>query len=114
MDSLLQIRQGPDSIDSKGKKVDGGGGLCPDKIQSLVGMNTTWEAPPADWAKVNVDDAFSETTGTASIGVVVRDSQGKVLLSAWRFLPTCSDAEEAEILACKEGVQPLRNGFVCL
>jgi hypothetical protein len=42
----------------------------------------------------------------ASIGAVVsRDEKGNVLLAAWRTLPNVASAEEAEALACLEGIQ---------
>ncbi|CAO2045543.1 unnamed protein product [Urochloa humidicola] len=36
---------------------------------------------------------------------MIRDSDGKVLLSAWKFITGLSEAEEVEALACKEGMQ---------
>jgi hypothetical protein len=39
----------------------------------------------------------------------VRDWQGKTVLSEWKFIPNCDSAEEAEILACLEGLKHLIN-----
>ena len=50
-----------------------------------------------------MDGAFKKNGG-ASLGVVIRDDAGKVLLSAWRVVDNTSNAEEVEILACKEGL----------
>jgi hypothetical protein len=54
---------------------------------------------------VNSDAGFCTNSGLASIGVVVRDSAGKVLLAAWRILQHCSSPEETEVEA---GLQGLR------
>lgn len=35
------------------------------------------------WLKVNVDGSFTDSTGTAGFGIVIRDSKGAVKLSAW-------------------------------
>ena len=36
--------------------------------------------------------------------VIIRDHNGHILVSAWRYLFHCSSAEEAELLACREGL----------
>jgi hypothetical protein len=41
-----------------------------------------WVWPPQGWAKVNTDTAFCEETGGASAGIVSRDSDDRVLLTA--------------------------------
>lgn len=64
-----------------------------------------WEPPPEGWAKINVDGAFSMTDNTGGIGVIARDSEGKALLSSWKYLHRCADAEQVEILACYEGMK---------
>ena len=61
-----------------------------------------WSAPTKGWIKINVDGAFKKN-GDACLGVVIRDDAGKVLLSAWRVVANASNAEEVEIMACKEG-----------
>lgn len=50
--------------------------------------------------KINVDGSFVEQT---SVTVVARNSEGVVVLTAWRALFRCADAAEAE--ACVEGVR---------
>jgi ribonuclease HI len=52
--------------------------------------------------KLNVDGAFTEHS--AGIGMVLWDSQGKVLFSVCRSLQHCRDATEAELLAVEEGL----------
>ncbi|OEL37052.1 hypothetical protein BAE44_0001927 [Dichanthelium oligosanthes] len=43
------------------------------------------------------------------MGCIVRDHRGEVLLSAWRVLRNCATTEEAEAMACLEGVQLVRE-----
>jgi hypothetical protein len=54
-----------------------------------------WTVPPEGWVKLNSDAGYRPDTGEASTGVVIRDSQGKVLLSAWRPLRHVASIEEA-------------------
>ncbi|GJN03183.1 hypothetical protein PR202_ga20593 [Eleusine coracana subsp. coracana] len=64
-----------------------------------------WIPPPQGWVKINVDGAFSTESCKGGIEVVIRDSEGQVLLSSWRVIFKADSAEEVEALACKEGVQ---------
>jgi ribonuclease HI len=64
-----------------------------------------WRNPMDGWVKLNTDAAFCEGWGTASVGVVIRDSAGKVILSAWRVIRGCASAEQAEAEACLEGLR---------
>ena len=43
--------------------------------------------------------------GKGGVGAIARDSNGRVLLSAWRFHDRCASAAEAEAVACVEGLQ---------
>ena len=67
-------------------------------------MSLQWEAPGAGRIKVNVDGAFSDR-GESSFGVVVRDENAEVRLSAWGVLHNASSAEEVELMACREGLK---------
>jgi ribonuclease HI len=60
--------------------------------------------PPQGTLKINVDAAFNQSTGEAAVGVVIRDWKGSLKLTAWRVIFHCRDAEEAEAIACREGV----------
>jgi ribonuclease HI len=64
-----------------------------------------WCAPPEGWVKLNTDAGFRSDNGDASTGVVVWDSHGQVLLTAWRSLRNVASAEPAEAEACLEGIQ---------
>ncbi|RLN33118.1 hypothetical protein C2845_PM03G03460 [Panicum miliaceum] len=92
-----------DTTDSKGKK-----SIWVQKPKEVNDMKVAGKATskPADpgWVKINVDGTFSEQTGEAGVGVVIRDHLGKVLLAAWRVIFDASSVEEVEALACKEDV----------
>jgi hypothetical protein len=55
-----------------------------------------WRRPMDGWVKLNTDAAFCEGLGAASAGVVIPDSAGKFILSAWRVIWGCASAEQAE------------------
>jgi len=48
---------------------------------------------------------FVEQTGRAWVRVIIRDSKGEVVLSAWRVLFRCASAVKAEALAYAEGIR---------
>jgi hypothetical protein len=66
-----------------------------------------WVPPQDGWTKMNTDAECFPSTGSTSAGVIVHDNKGKVLLSAWRNLSNVASAEEAEALACLEGMRPM-------
>jgi hypothetical protein len=41
-----------------------------------------WEPPPKGWVKINTDAPYCQESGSASAGIIARDSEGKVILSA--------------------------------
>jgi ribonuclease HI len=59
------------------------------------------DTSPHEWVKLNTDATYSQETGDAGIGIIVRD-EGKVLLSAWRG---CGSPEQGEAEACLEGLR---------
>jgi ribonuclease HI len=67
----------------------------PDKI---------WLKPSEGWVKLNCDGSFKLEDGSAGVDMVLRDKNGQVIFSACRQLNGCSDALEAETLACQEGL----------
>lgn len=109
-ESLNIIHHGQGALpDAKGKaKIDEG---CGTRIhQGRYGSGSKqqlakWSSPQEGWVKMNSDAAFSMLTGDASAGVVVRDANGRVLLTAWRLLRRCSTVEEAEAEALLEGAK---------
>ncbi|KAF8697530.1 hypothetical protein HU200_035862 [Digitaria exilis] len=66
---------------------------------------TAWTPPEEVWTKLNVDGSFVAQTGQAGVGVVARNSQGKVIFTAWQELTRCSDAAEADANACTNGLR---------
>ncbi|RLN25696.1 hypothetical protein C2845_PM07G29720 [Panicum miliaceum] len=98
-DTMITIRQDP-ILDRKGKQVCGSSSK---RSSAKESMKPCWQMPEAGVIKINVDGAFKEN-GDASIGVVIRDSAGSVLLTAWRVISNAASAEEVELLACREGV----------
>jgi ribonuclease HI len=54
---------------------------------------------------INVDGGFDENSGEDATGVVIRNSKGEVILTAWNFFEAGGNAEEMEALACKEGLR---------
>uniref|UniRef100_K4AID3 RNase H type-1 domain-containing protein n=1 Tax=Setaria italica TaxID=4555 RepID=K4AID3_SETIT len=78
LDALLQIRQQHPSGDGRGKQKK-----SPKK----------WSPPPGKTLKINVDGVFIIETGAAAVG------------GSWRWLRHCRNVEEAEALACLEGIR---------
>jgi hypothetical protein len=70
-----------------------------------AGIAPSWTAPAVGAVKGNVDAGWDSTTRRAGIGIIIRDHLGSTLLAEWRFIPSCGSAEEAEILACLEGLK---------
>ena len=79
------------------------GGLV-DTAKECARAKGTWQAPESGWMKINIDGAFSETWGEAGIGVTIRNHQGQVALSAWKYIYAAGSAEQVEALACREGL----------
>jgi hypothetical protein len=95
-DTLLQVSQ-HESLDEKGKAKCW---VAKPRLSSMLAIKQSWEVPPAGWIKVNVDASFVNATGEASVGVVIRNHKGEVLLTAWRVLLRCASAE-----ACVDGLR---------
>jgi ribonuclease HI len=90
----------------KGKQsVDYGRGFGKKKqaTEERPHIKQKWKPPDAGLAKLNVDGAFS-TDGRAGVGMILRRSDGSVIVAACRSLPSCADALEEEIVAIDEGL----------
>jgi hypothetical protein len=68
-----------------------------------------WKKPPTGYVKLNVDGSFIVQDGAASAGVIVRASDGSIILSACKVLHHCCSALEAELRAVIEGVSLARE-----
>jgi ribonuclease HI len=53
--------------------------------------------------ELNVDGSFLAEAGSGGAEMVLQDDKGDIIFSSCRFLPHCSNALEAEIIACMEG-----------
>jgi ribonuclease HI len=69
------------------------------------GHQARWRLPPAVWAKVNTDAGYFQDTCMASTGAVLRDAEGNMLMAAWKTVSNVAAAEEAEALACLDGIR---------
>jgi ribonuclease HI len=70
-----------------------------------------WSPPEEGQIKVNVDAGWIPTSKRTGIGIIARDSHGRVLRSEWKHIASCASAEEAEVLACLEGLGHLIQYF---
>jgi ribonuclease HI len=76
-----------------------------------------WLPPDDGWHKVNADGAYKASLGSGGCGVVIRDHKGVFVAAECHFLPSVSDPERVELLACKRAlVLARRKGIrrVCL
>jgi ribonuclease HI len=62
-----------------------------------------WAPPQVGWCKLNNDGSF-DNKGDAGAGMVVRDHDGNIILSACRKLQSCRDPLGAELHAIMEGL----------
>jgi ribonuclease HI len=102
-------RRKPGGADNKGKTkiADGAGRMKKCTATESAGdlMKDAWKPPANEWVKINTDAGFCTDSGNASMGVVIRDSSGKVPLAAWQMLWNCASAEEAEAEAFLRGIR---------
>ncbi|KAF5465179.1 hypothetical protein F2P56_015208 [Juglans regia] len=68
-------------------------------------MNYKWHPPPAAALKLNTDGAIFADLSSSGIGVILRDSQGKVLLSTSGREIVVQDPIEVELLVILRGLQ---------
>lgn len=87
-------------ICSKGKQVE----LDLQPTNDIERQVTLWRPPTPDVYKINVDASFVEAIEAASVGVVVRNHHGQVILSSWDYIGTCYSVEEAELRASLSGL----------
>jgi hypothetical protein len=71
-----------------------------------------WLSPDVGWHKINVDGAFRNAEKCGGGGVVIRDCHGSFVVGAHHFFPHTADAEGAELMACRAGLQ-LANQKQC-
>ena len=64
-----------------------------------------WALPPAGWTALSVDGSLCAHDETAGAGMVLRDAAGAIIFSSCRELRSCTSPLEAELEACREGIQ---------
>jgi hypothetical protein len=91
---------------AKGKEVVWKGAISTSMphVDQEVQEPQCWCPPLEGWVKLNTDVGFCQHTGQASIGIIVWDSHGSVLLSAWRSIRHGGGADQAEAEACLQGI----------
>jgi hypothetical protein len=109
VDSLLLIKQNPVADTVKGKSV-----IMYDHMQSKkrgspalqrrAENQKKWAKPPPGWMKLNVDGAWESLDNRGGVGMILRDEEGHIIVSACSNLEMCASPLEAEAIACKQGV----------
>ncbi|MBA0771026.1 hypothetical protein Gotri_019559 [Gossypium trilobum] len=72
---------------------------------NLTGEKKRWKCPQGGFIKINFDGAYNKSQNRSASGVVVRDSEGKILLSCSKIHNDISSAFVAEAIACRKAVQ---------
>jgi hypothetical protein len=81
-------------------------GHCEPSRRSAQGsLDCCWHPPSRASVKINVDGAFNLNIGEATVVIIVRDLEGNPGVIACKMLHHCRDAEEAEGIACLEGLK---------
>ena len=78
-------------------------------MHALNALVKKWELPSPGWVKLNVDGSFVEASGEAGVGMILRDADGQVIFLSCQVLFHYSDALEAELVACLEGLSLTRQ-----
>ncbi|XP_042939490.1 uncharacterized protein LOC122274519 [Carya illinoinensis] len=66
---------------------------------------TKWQLPPQGTTKLNVDGAIFHTNGSAGVGLILRDWEGKVLLAVSKKEVAVMEPLEIELIATLRGLQ---------
>ena len=80
-------------MSNKGREV-GDGILASHNMERIF---ADWQPPTAEFFKINVDASFVEAINAASVGVVVRDHSGEVVIFSWDYIGVFYSVEEAEL-----------------
>ena len=69
-----------------------------------VKIRQGWRKPPEDTVMLNIDASFDEDMGCRSVGAIIRDSSGTMVIASNNFISHVVDAPMAEAYALKEGL----------
>jgi ribonuclease HI len=108
LESILVIKQFPDADPTKGKSVvvwERKANTSGRKMDMKEKTVKKWKKPPYGYVKLNVDGSYCEADGIGGSGMILSDDAGHVIVSACNFQSSCRDPLEAEVVACKEGVE---------
>ncbi|KAM0859415.1 hypothetical protein ACQ4PT_047201 [Festuca glaucescens] len=106
VDTLLFLKQHPHADPCKGKQVVSySGRYLKEPVKQKKVEVKQWVRPPRGRLKLNVDGSYVMQTGEGGVGMILRDEGGAVIFAAWRYMPVCTSAMEAELAACDEGMR---------
>ncbi|KAI5016767.1 hypothetical protein ZWY2020_006618 [Hordeum vulgare] len=63
-----------------------------------------WMPAKSGWTKLNTDGSFIASTCAARGGMILRDDRGLIIYIAYWELRSCDSVLEAELEACREGL----------
>ena len=73
---------------------------------------TSWVPPPNPLLKVNFDETVVQDMYHAGIGVVIRDSEGKVLSALSERIKLPPTVDDVEAMACRRAIEfAIENGL---
>jgi ribonuclease HI len=72
--------------------------------QAIPRVQEHWLPPEDGWHKANADGAFVSSQGVGGCGMVIRDNEGVFVAGECHYLPSVSDPERAELVACKRAL----------
>lgn len=105
LNSLQEIKQHPQANLKTGKHVVHlSGKRFANNKKKQKSQLSKWESPQSGWMKLNIDGSFDESSSKGGIGAILRNSTGQVIFAACGVIDNCSGALQAELLACKEGI----------
>ncbi|XWS46495.1 hypothetical protein CRYUN_Cryun14cG0072100 [Craigia yunnanensis] len=74
-----------------------------------MGTREIWRPPITDYIKVNVDAAYSRTTGLATLGVVARNEDEEIRFSTVTKIEDMGSSMQVEIKVILFGLQKAKE-----
>ncbi|XP_071685472.1 uncharacterized protein [Lolium perenne] len=107
LESILTIKQFPNANPAKGKTVvtwERSKVMSKKRLETHVPPLRPWRKPPEGRVKLNTDGSFCEEPGVGGAGMILRDAEGQIIVSACKLLNPCQSPLEAELEACCDGL----------